>query len=288
MRTVPRKFPLGLIFLPLLALVAAVGTLSRPRTEVTGVRLYTLDCGRAELKDMSMFSDTGEYDGKPGAIAVTCFVIQHPKGTLVWDTGMGDSLAEKKEGVDNGGIHMTVSVTLVDQLKALGLAPSDVTYVAFSHFHFDHTGNANLFTNSTWILNQSELNWALSSPTPNGVVPAVFSGYKTAKTNMINGDFDVFGDGSVRILRTPGHTPGHQVLEIRLKKAGTVILSGDLYHLRDNYLHQRVPDFNFSRADTLASMERVEKIIKSSGARLVVQHDLGDFKGMPKFPTYLE
>jgi N-acyl homoserine lactone hydrolase len=282
------KFPLRLVFLPLLALVAAVGTLSRPNTEVTGVRLYTLDCGRAELKDMAMFSDTGEYDGKPGAIAVSCFVIQHPKGTLVWDTGMGDNLAEKKDGVDNGGIHMTVSVTLAEQLKALGLAPSDVTYVAFSHFHFDHTGNANLFTNSTWILNQSELHWALSSPTPGGVVPAVFSGYKTAKTNMINGDFDVFGDGSVRILRTPGHTPGHQVLEIRLKKAGTVILSGDLYHLRDNYLHQRVPDFNFSRADTLASMERIEKILKNSGARLVVQHDLGDFKAMPKFPAYLE
>jgi glyoxylase-like metal-dependent hydrolase (beta-lactamase superfamily II) len=284
----PLKFPWRLIFLPLLALVAAVATLSRPENKVTGVRLYTLDCGRAELKDMAMFSDTGEYTGKPGAIAVTCFLIQHPKGTLVWDTGMGDNLAEKKEGVDNGGIHMTVSVTLAEQLNALGLAPSDVTYVAFSHFHFDHTGNANLFSNSTWILNQSELNWALSSPTPGGVVPAVFSGYKTAKTNMINGDFDVFGDGSVRILRTPGHTPGHQVLEVRLKKAGTVILSGDLYHLRDNYLHQRVPDFNFSRADTLASMERIEKIIKNSGARLVVQHDLGDFKAMPKFPAYLE
>ena len=284
----PLKFPLRLIFLPLLALVAAVATLSRPENKVAGVRLYTLDCGRAELKDMAMFSDTGEYDGKPGAIAVTCFLIQHPKGTLVWDTGMGDNLAEKKEGVDNGGIHMIVSVTLAEQLNALALAPSDVTYVAFSHFHFDHTGNANLFSNSTWILNQSELNWALSSPTPGGVVPAVFSGYKTAKTNMINGDFDVFGDGSIRILRTPGHTPGHQVLEVRLKKAGTVILSGDLYHLRDNYLHQRVPDFNFSRADTLASMERIEKIIKNSGARLVVQHDLGDFKAMPKFPAYLE
>jgi N-acyl homoserine lactone hydrolase len=284
----PLKFPLRLIFIPLVALVAAVGTFSRPENKVTGVRLYTLDCGRAELKDMASFSDTGEYDGKPGAIAVACFVIQHPKGTLVWDTGMGDSLAEKKDGVDNGGIHMTVSVTLAGQLKALGLAPSDVTYVAFSHFHFDHTGNANLFSNSTWILNQSELNWALGTPTPSGVVPAVFSSYKAAKTNMINGDFDVFGDGSVRILRTPGHTPGHQCLELQLKKTGTVILSGDLYHLRDNHTYGRVPDFNFNRADTLASMERIERIIKNTGARLVVQHDLDDFKAMPKFPAYLE
>ena len=284
----PLKFPLRLILLPLLALVAAVGTLSHPKTEVTGVRLYTLDCGRAELKDMAMFSDTGEYDGKPGAIAVSCFVIQHPKGTLVWDTGMGDNLAEKKDGVDNGGIHMTVSVTLAEQLKALGLAPSDVTYVAFSHFHFDHTGSANLFTNSTWILNQSELHWALSSPTPGGVVPAVFSGYKTAKTNMIDGDFDVFGDGSVRILRTPGHTPGHQVLEIRLKKAGTVILSGDLYHTHENRTFKRVPGFNYERADTLASMDRVEKIVKNTKARFIVQHDGKDVASLPKFPAYLE
>jgi N-acyl homoserine lactone hydrolase len=284
----PSKLALRLILISLLALVAAAATLSRPQNKVTEVRLYTLDCGRAELKDMAPFSDTGEYDGKPGAIAVTCFVIRHPNGVLVWDTGMGDNLAEKKDGVDNGGIHMTLSVTLADQLKALGLAPSDVTYVAFSHFHFDHTGNANLFTNSTWILNQSELNWAISSPTPGGVVPATFSNYKTAKTNMINGDFDVFGDGSVRILRTPGHTPGHQCLEIRLKKAGTVILSGDLYHLRDNHLYRRVPDFNVNRADTLASMDRIDKIIKNTGGRLVVQHDLADFQAMPKFPAYLE
>jgi len=97
--SMPLKLALRFILIPLLALVAAVGTLSRPENKVTGVRLYTLDCGRAELKDMSMFSDTGEYDGKSGAIAVSCFVIQHPKGTLVWDTGMGDSLAEKKDEV---------------------------------------------------------------------------------------------------------------------------------------------------------------------------------------------
>lgn len=252
------------------------------------IRLYVLDCGRAQLKDMAPFSDTGEYNGKPGTIAVSCFLIQHPKGTLIWDTGMGDSLAEKRDGVDEGGIHMTVSVTLVDQLKTLRLTPADITFVAFSHFHFDHTGNANLFPSSTWILNQAEVNWATASPTPGGVNSASFSSYKTAKTKMIDGDYDVFGDGSVRILRAPGHTPGHQVLMLRLKKSGTVILSGDLYHLRENYEHRRVPDFNFNRADTLASMDRIEKIIQNSKARLIVQHDLGDFSAVPKFPAFLE
>ena len=280
----------GLRFVFVLCAVFAVGaTAFSQQTEKTeDVRLYALDCGRAQLKDMAQFSDTGEYNGKPGTIAVSCFLIQHPKGTLVWDTGMGDSLAEKKDGADEGGIHMTLSLTLIGQLKTLRLSPADINYVAFSHFHFDHTGNANLFPASTWILNQTELNWATASPTPGGVEPASFSSYKTAKTKMIDGDYDVFGDGSVRILRTPGHTPGHQVLMLRLKKSGTVVLSGDLYHLRENFERRRVPDFNFSRSDTLASMDRVERIIQNTKGRLIVQHDLADFQALPKFPAFLD
>ena len=272
----------------MLAAAAAGAARTSSTEEIKEVRLYTLDCGRAELKSMAMFSDTGEYDGKTGTIAVSCFVIRHPKGTLLWDTGLGDQLADKKDGIDNGGIHMTVPVKLSEQLKTLGLAPKDVTHVAFSHFHFDHTGNANLFPEATWILNQAELNWATSNPNPGGVNLESFSSYKSAKTKMIDGDYDVFGDGSVRILRTPGHTPGHQCLELRLKKSGTIILSGDLYHLRENYEHLRVPDFNYNRADTLASMDRIEKIIQSTKARLIVQHDLGDFNAVPKFPAYLD
>jgi glyoxylase-like metal-dependent hydrolase (beta-lactamase superfamily II) len=98
----------------------------------------------------------------------------------------------------------------------------------------------------------------------------------------------VFGDGSVRILKAPGHTPGHQVLEIKMKKSGTVILSGDLYHLRGNRMYRRVPIFNYERADTLASIDRIERIIKNTKARFVIQHDLADFKLLPKFPAYLD
>jgi glyoxylase-like metal-dependent hydrolase (beta-lactamase superfamily II) len=276
------KTALRFLGLSLAAAITVATTHSSSTEEGKEIRLYAMDCGRAELKDMAMFSDTGEYDGKPGAIAVSCFLIRHPKGILLWDTGMGDKMAEKPEGVDNGGIHMTVSVTLANQLKALGLTPADVTYVAFSHFHFDHTSNANLFGSSTWILNQTELDWALGNPTPSGVDPASFSSYRAVKTQMINGDYDVFGDHSVRILRAPGHTPGHQVLQIQLKKAGTIILSGDLYHLRQNYAYHRIPDFNYNRADTLASIDRIAKIIANTNARLVVQHDLDDFKAMKR------
>jgi len=256
---------------------------------VERVRLYALDCGHINFKDMGLFADTGEYDGKSGELAAPCFVIRHPKGTLVWDTGLGDKIAANKEGLDAApGIHMSVPVTLVDQLKTLGLTPADVTYIAFSHFHFDHTGNANLFGAATWIINRLELAWAESTPAPFGVNADNISAYKTAKTQLIDGDYDVFGDGSVRILKAPGHTPGHQVLEVKLKHAGVVILSGDLYHTNDNRTFKRVPPINVERADTLASIDRIEKIVKNTHARFVIQHSPQDFKRLPKFPAYLD
>lgn len=270
----------------LFASAAAVGT-AQAADPVNEVRLYALDCGKIHIKDMGMFSDTGEYDGKPGDIADPCFVIRHPKGVLVWDTGLGDKLAETKGGIDFPLGHMQVDATLIDQLKQIGLAPSDVTYLAFSHTHFDHTGNANEFPDATWILNKTELAWDESNP-GDFVKIDTFSDYKTAKKQMIDGDYDVFGDGSVRILKTPGHTPGHQSLQLKLKKSGVVILSGDLFHQRANYTFRRVPPFNYERADTLASIDRIATILKNTKGRLVVQHDAGDFKALPKVPKYLD
>ena len=254
---------------------------------VKEVRLYALDCGRIQLKDMGMFSDTGEYDGKPGTLVDPCWVIRHPKGTLLWDTGLGDTMAENKNGVDIDIGHMQVDVTLLDQLKAIGLTPADITYLSISHAHFDHTGNANEFPNATWILNRAEVAWAETRPNQ-FVDPDRFNAYQGAKTEMIDGDYDVFGDGSVRILKTPGHTPGHQSLLVKLKKAGTVIISGDLYHVRDNYRFRRVPAFNVERADTLASIDRINTILKNTRGRLVVHHDPQDFKALPAFPKYLD
>jgi glyoxylase-like metal-dependent hydrolase (beta-lactamase superfamily II) len=255
---------------------------------VDSVRLYALDCGHASAKDMGFLSDTGEYDGKSFGVAVPCFVIRHPKGTLLWDTGLGDKLVGPKGGVDRGPIHMEVKRTIAEELRAAGLTPADISYVAFSHFHFDHTGNANLFKDATWIINSTELAFANSTPTPVSVDPETISGYKSVKTKMIDGDLDVFEDGSVRILRMPGHTPGHQMLLLKLKKSGAVLLSGDLYHTRENRKSRLVPVFNVERADTLASMDRAERLIKNLKARLIVQHDERDFKALPKAPHYLD
>jgi N-acyl homoserine lactone hydrolase len=281
-----RKNPIGCVGAALLV-ASTLFVPAHAADEVKQVRLYALDCGLVHLKDMGLFSDTGEYDGKPGTIVDPCWVIRHPKGTLLWDTGLGDKIAENKNGVDFELGHMQVDVTLLDQLKAIGLTPDDITYLSFSHTHFDHIGNANEFPDATWILNKTEIAWAETRPQP-FVNPDNFNAYQTAKTQMIDGDYDVFGDGTVRILKAPGHTPGHQLLMVKLKKAGTVIISGDLYHLRDNYRFRRVPPFNVSRADTLASIDRINTILKNTRGRLVVHHDPQDFKSLPAFPKYLD
>jgi hypothetical protein len=192
----------------LLLTVAVASGPARAANPVKDVRLYAIECGRIDVKDLGAFADTGEYDGHSGTLTVSCYLIRHPKGTLLWDTGLSDKLAENKAGVDIGGFKLTVVRPLIDQLKSIEVTPADVTHLAVSHFHFDHTGNANAFGASTWIINKAELAWAESTPTPFGVDPSTFSASKTAKTQLIDGDFDVFGDGSVRILRAPGHTPG--------------------------------------------------------------------------------
>jgi N-acyl homoserine lactone hydrolase len=257
------------------------------------IRLYAIDCGSLTFKDMSMFSDTGHYDGKKnGSMVDPCFLLQHPAGFFLWDTGLGDALVGHDPPVNEAGVGLHVQKTLVGQLAQIGVRPADIKVLAFSHFHVDHTGNANLFTAATWLINEEELKWALGKPTPPVVIPESFNAYKNVQTRMINGDYDVFGDGTIRILRTPGHTPGHQVLLVKLAHTGPVLLSGDLYHLASDRPRAadragQVMSVNVDRAQTLASMNRVESILKNTASRLVIQHDPADFASLPKFPAFL-
>lgn len=255
---------------------------------VTSPRLYAADCGAIRVGDMAGFSDTGDIDGQTRDFIVPCFIVAHPRGVLVWDAGLNDGLVNERNGVDHGVFHLTVKKTLAAQLETLGLAPGDVSYVAFSHMHFDHTGNAGLFTSATWLMNKTELAWALSEPTPFGVSAENLAAARTVKKELFVGDRDVFGDGSVRILAAPGHTPGSAVLALKLEKAGTVVLSGDLYHTPENHKMHRVPAFNTSRAETVASFDRVDSIVKRTKGRLVIQHAPADFAKLPAFPAYLE
>jgi glyoxylase-like metal-dependent hydrolase (beta-lactamase superfamily II) len=270
------------------ALLLAFAALAHCAGAPPDVRLYVLDCGHLAFQDMGMFDDSGALDGKPGTLSDPCFLIRHPKGLLLWDTGLGDAIADHPDGVELApGIRATVPVKLVAQLHALGLAPSDIDALAFSHWHVDHTGNANLFGKATWILQRKELAAATGHAPPPFEPLAPVGAWRTAHKRLIDGDADVFGDGSVRILSMPGHTPGHQALELRLAHAGVVLLAGDLYHSRENRLFRRVPRVNTDRAQTLASMDRFEAIARRTHARVVIPHDPRDVAALPCFPAYL-
>ncbi|WP_394832969.1 N-acyl homoserine lactonase family protein [Pendulispora rubella] len=219
---------------------------------------------------------------------VPCFVIRHPKGILLWDTGLKDSTAQSKEGVKDLVGREFVDVPLSERLKALSLSPSDITFVGLSHLHADHAGNANQFTSSTWLLNRHEFENGTKTPPALGIDPSVFSEYRKANIKLLDADYDVFGDGSVRILQTPGHTPGHQSLELHLANSGALVLSGDLAHSRANWKGHIAPSWNFDRAQTQASMDRVEGLLRTEHARFVVQHDPEDFASLPKAPAFLD
>jgi glyoxylase-like metal-dependent hydrolase (beta-lactamase superfamily II) len=272
----------------LATLLLAFGALAHGAGASPDIRLYVLDCGRIDFRDMGMFDDSGALDGKPGSMSAPCFLIRHPQGDLLWDTGLGDAIADHPGGAELApGIRTTVRVKLVDQLKALGLTPADIDYLAFSHWHEDHTGNANLFGHATWILQRRELAAATGSTPPPFESLRPVGAWKTARTRIVDGDADVFGDGSVKLLLLPGHTPGHQALELHLPRAGVVLLSGDLYHSREARQLRRVPKVNVDRAATLASMARFESIATRTHARVVIQHDPRDIALLPHFPAWL-
>jgi N-acyl homoserine lactone hydrolase len=247
------------------------------------IRLYAFDCGHAQFSDFSIASDTGELDGRAAELADPCFLVKHPRGWLLWDAGLPPG-----EPIEQGGRRVQPAAPLSQQLNVLGIAPKDVGLIAFSHLHFDHVGNANQFAQATWLLNRSELAWAQAEPAHVSMQPQWFSAYAQAQVRWIDGDHDVFGDGRVRILLMPGHTPGSLALLLRLRKTGAVLLSGDLYISDEGRAKQLVPRVNANRADTLASMARFERIAKNLSARVVVQHDPAEFARLPRPPAFLD
>lgn len=245
-------------------------------------RLYILDCGQNSAKDQSRWSP-GVNEGKPIEFSDNCYLIRHAKGLLLWDTGLPDDLALLPDGrvTANGAIVARRTKTLAAQLAGIGVKPADIVYVAVSHTHGDHVGNIDLFPASTVLIQAAEYDWAMTQPTK----PAFAA---TQTIEKLSGDRDVFGDGSVVILSTPGHTPGHQSLLVLLPKTGALLLSGDAVHFRDNWEQRRVPSLNFNRDQTLASMQRIATVLDERKAQLWINHDKPQSAGLRYSPAYYE
>ena len=243
-------------------------------------RLYILYCGEGTAGDISLWSP-GVNVGQTMEFSVNCYLIKHAQGWLLWDTGVADAVAAIPDGLPPSNPRMTRyrrSKTLASELDQLGVKPADIKFVALSHTHPDHLGNIGMFPQSTVLVQEAEYDW----PTPFGQklrsIPS--------PVTKLQGDHDVFGDGSVTIIATPGHTPGHQSLFVKLPKTGAILLSGDAVHFTSNWQNRRVPEMNSDGPKTLASMQRLADIIAREKAQLWINHDKvqsDSLKAAPRF-----
>lgn len=249
--------------------------------------LTALECGEIDVGDLNVFSDTMAYTGQTMRMVVSCYLIRHGDQVMLWDLGLPDAMARAPGG--GPGMTLRVPRTLASQLGELGLSPSDIDFIAVSHGHVDHAGNVGLFPDAELIIQSAE--WAQITAGASGgpLDPTLFAEFIDGEgVRAVAGDHDVFGDGSVVTISTPGHTPGHQALLVRLPNAGPIILSGDWTHFRENRASRGVPGFNWNRADTLASFDRLETLAANLGAPIVIGHDPRDAGMVPKAPDTLD
>jgi N-acyl homoserine lactone hydrolase len=257
-------------------------------------KLYRLDCGRSLANDESVWTP-GENVGRDIEFSSTCWLIKHGSEWLLWDTGVPQTALNDSRGWSTLPklIVYHLDRSLTDQLADIGLRPGDIGRVAISHTHGDHIGNVSLFPNATIVMQRTEYSWIHSADGPNDNVNQLMALARkllgTPKNlELIDGDADVFGDGSVTLLSTPGHTPGHQSLLIHLKKSGFIVLSGDVAHSEESFEKDIVPTLNTDQAQSVASMKRVRQLIAAYKARFFINHDKSQADTLKLVPAFYD
>ncbi len=257
-------------------------------------KLYRLDCGHSLANDESVWTP-GENIGRDIEFSSTCWLIKHPSGWLLWDTGVPETALNNPQGWSTLPslivYHLDRSVT--DQLAEIGLKPADIGRVAISHTHGDHIGNVWLFPDATILMQRAEYNWIYSPNGPNDNVNQLMALARKLlgtpkKLQLIDGDSDVFADGSVTLLSTPGHTPGHQSLLVHLRKSGFILLSGDVAHFEENFEKNIVPSLNTDKAASIASMDRVRQLIATYHATFFINHDKSQTDKLKLLPAFYD
>ena len=271
----------------LLAASASSAPAQQKATPPKSVRLYVFDCGSLDIPDTSPYQLKKE-ELATNMMSVPCFLVAHPKGTMMWDTGaIPDS--SFKPGAPGTLRYAKSTRLLTAQLAEVGYVPADINYLALSHFHWDHVGNSNLFAHSTWLVTKLEKDVMFVDPPSPRTEPANYSALRNSRTVLITkNEYDVFGDRTVVIKAAPGHSPGHQVLFLKLAKTGPVVLSGDLYHYPEERRLNRLPTTEFNVEQTAASRASIEAFLKQTGAQLWIQHDYTANAKLRKAPSYYE
>jgi glyoxylase-like metal-dependent hydrolase (beta-lactamase superfamily II) len=258
--------------------------------EVSGPKLYVLDCGTISPMDPALFNLKKEEIKGDVSFASPCYLIVHAQGTLVWDVGQVPDAKIKDDGTEAVEQDILKATRrLSTQLAALDHPIDGINYVAMSHYHADHTANANAFVKSTWIVQQAEFDMMFKEGQIGIRSPDTYKALRDAKRiTLNNADHDVFGDGTVVVKSAPGHTPGHQMLFLKLARFGPVLLEGDLYHLPEERTLDRVPTFDFDAAMTRATRVKVEQFLKDSGAQMWIQHDPPTYAALKKAPEFYD
>lgn len=245
-------------------------------------RLFILNCGEGVAGEISRWSP-GVNVGKSMDFVDNCYLIKHAQGWMIWDTGVTDAVAAMPDGqapADPRAIHWRRPKALAGQLEQLGVKPSDVKYVAVSHTHPDHIGNIEVFPHAMLLVQKVEYEWPGASNAPR---------FKPEHpVTKLEGDYDVFGDGSVTIIATRGHTPGHQSLLVKLPKTGALVLSGNAVHFKDNWENRGVPSINTDKDKTLASMQRIADVLAKQKAQLWINHDKAQRDALRMAPDYYD
>jgi glyoxylase-like metal-dependent hydrolase (beta-lactamase superfamily II) len=292
-RSAPRRSLAVLASLIIASALQAQG--NAQSNTVTSPRLYVFDGG-------VLASETARYrltdaDVEEVELSVASYLVVHPRGVLMWDAGaVADHERSGGVGHDQRLVRrdaqerfVKLAPTLTSQLASAGYAPSDVTHLALSHYHWDHTADANLFANAQWLVTKKEHDAMFRADPPGGTRPATYTALKNARTTMITAnEHDVFGDGTVVIRQATGHTEGHSVLYVKLAKTGGVVLSGDLYHYPAERTLNRLPTFEVSESETAAARAELEGFLTRASAQLWIQHDLPAHRKLEKAPKYYD
>jgi N-acyl homoserine lactone hydrolase len=286
----------GLLLLSLVAGTAIAFSGELPNASSAGFveKLYRLDCGRSVANDESIWTP-GENQGRSIEFSSTCWLIKRGSQWLLWDTGVPEVTANDPNGWSTLPklIVYHLDKTLTGQLAEIGLKLQNVTYVAISHTHGDHIGNVGLFPDAKILIQRAEYEWIHGGNGPNENVNQLMALARRLigsprYIQLIDGDLDVFGDGSVTLISTPGHTPGSQSLLLHLKNSGFIILSGDVVHLEENFAKSRVPSLNTDKQASLESMEKIRQIIKTYKAIMFINHDKKQTDGLKLLPEFYD
>ena len=270
----------------------------------SGMKLYAFSSGALTI-GKGVLQNFGPMD-PPIQIPVGFFVIHHPKGNVLFDTGNNDKIIDDinywPKGAQGLNPVRTPDVAIDAQLRKIGMTPDDIKYVVVSHMHLDHGGNIAKFPHATLIIQRDEINFAMFPDEPfNGpfiredawALRAPNGSDKPNAMNMVileNQDYDIFGDGSIVVKHARGHTKGHQMMVVRLPKKGMTILTGDNVYFRENVTKHIPPNLvlAYDPAGIMKAYDYIRLMMATEGADYFTAHDPDAYKAMKHAPEYYE